>query len=264
MFISSRNLSIKPVARPTMKISTAFVSSLLIRMISGLSTNIKLNDPTLLHIPDTLQQSNKVRETLEVQNPAASINHVEDGTAVIALLNSHNKQDAKKAIEASSAAFQKWSRKTTASQRSKILSSWSNLIQENEADIAKIMTLESGKPMLESLGEINYGRSFLDFFASEALRPTNSGGGTIWPTPFALADGSPKGKVMAVNEPVGVTAHITPWNFPMAMITRKAAPALAAGCTVVLKPSELTPLTAIALYQLGLRAGIPKDVFQLV
>ncbi len=203
MFISSRSQVSTKLSRSSKNLSAAVVSSLLIRLVSGLSTNIKLNDPTLLHIPATLQRSNKGRETLEVHNPASSKSQVEDGTSVIALLNSHDKQDAKKAIKDSSEAFKHWSRKTTAHERSKILSLWSDLIKQNEQDIAKIMTLESGKPIAESVGEINYGRSFLDFFAAEALRPTNSGGGTIWPTPFALVDGSPKGKVMAIHEPVG-------------------------------------------------------------
>lgn len=233
-------------------------------MISGLPTTFKLNNPSLLHVPESLQQSKKGKETLEVLNPCASYDQVSDGSAVIALLNSHTKVDAKEAVEASSAAFKTWSTKTTATKRSRMLLQWSELIKENEEDIAKIMTLESGKPLKESIGEIGYGRSFLDFFAGEAIRPTNSGGGIIYPSPFASADGAPKGKVMVIHEPVGVTAHITPWNFPMAMITRKAAPALAAGCTVVLKPSEMTPLTAMALHRLALEAGIPKDVFQLV
>jgi len=158
--------------------------------------------------------------------------------------------------------------------------------------VAKIMTLESGKPVRESIGEVGYGTSFIDYYAAEAIRSNSAGGGYMCPSPFSAVDGSPRfvvtiillflklisetsslmqhydhpyrGKVMAVQEPVGVTALITPWNFPIAMITRKVAPALAAGCTVVLKPSELTPLTAIAVKQLANRAGIPDEVFQLV
>ncbi len=183
---------------------------------------------------------------------------------MIALLESKTGADARKAIESSSVAFKNWSQKTTGMERSRFLSRWSDLIKENSEDITKIMSLESGKPLAESTAELNYGTSFIDFYAGEALRPTNAGGGAIWPSPFSLADGSPKGKIMAVQEAVGVCALITPWNFPLAMITRKASPALAAGCTVVLKPSELTPLTAVALYQLALRAGLPKNVFELV
>jgi succinate-semialdehyde dehydrogenase/glutarate-semialdehyde dehydrogenase len=126
------------------------------------------------------------------------------------------------------------------------------------------MTLESGKPLHESLGEVTYGTSFLDFYAAEAIRPSSAGGGFIVPSPFSHSDGAPRGKVMAFNEAVGVVSLITPWNFPIAMITRKVAPALGVGCTVVLKPSELTPLTALALQTLARRAGVPDGVFEVV
>jgi succinate-semialdehyde dehydrogenase/glutarate-semialdehyde dehydrogenase len=101
------------------------------------------------------------------------------------------------------------------------LSRWSDLIKENTDDIATIMTLESGKPIQESQGEVAYGASFLDYYAAEAIRPTSAGGGFLTPTPFMTAEGGPRGKVIAVQEAVGVTALITPWNFPIAMITRK-------------------------------------------
>jgi len=126
------------------------------------------------------------------------------------------------------------------------------------------MTLESGKPLSECDGEIAYGTSFLDFYAAEAIRPTSAGGGIIIPSHLASPNGAPRGKILAIQEAVGPTAMITPWNFPLAMITRKVGPALAAGCTVVLKPSELTPLTAIAIQELAKRAGLPEHVFQLV
>jgi len=126
------------------------------------------------------------------------------------------------------------------------------------------MTLESGKPLKESIGEVAYAASFLDFYAGEAVRTTGAGGGYLCPSPFAAPDGSPRGKIMAIHEPVGCVAMVTPWNFPMAMITRKVGPALAAGCTVVLKPSELTPLTAIAVKHLSEQAGVPEDVFQII
>jgi len=126
------------------------------------------------------------------------------------------------------------------------------------------MTLESGKPLAESQGEVNYARSFLDYFAAEAIRPTGAGGGFMVPSPFPAADGGPKGPVLAMQQAVGVAAMVTPWNFPLAMITRKVGPALAAGCTAVAKPSELTPLSAIALKNLADRAGIPEGVFELV
>jgi acyl-CoA reductase-like NAD-dependent aldehyde dehydrogenase len=236
-------------------------SSSMIRLASGLtlSNTIKLNDPNLLRLPKQGKAS-----SLEVYDPSASLDQIEDGSAVIALLDSHSRNDVRKLIETSEIAFEHFGRKTTGMKRSKLLSRWSQLISENEDDIAKIMTLESGKPLKESYGEIAYGRSFLDFYSGEAIRPTSTGGGTMWPSPFSFADGSPKAKVMVLQEPIGVCAFITPWNFPLAMITRKIGPALACGCTVLLKPSELTPLTAIALHQLALRAGIPPDVFQLM
>ena len=129
---------------------------------------------------------------------------------------------------------------------------------------AKIMTLESGKPLQEALGEISYGASFLDYYAAEAIRSDCVGGGKILPSPFSCLDGSPRGKIFVTKEAVGVCAMITPWNFPLAMITRKVGPALAAGCTTIVKPSEYTPLTAIAAHNLAVRAGVPDGVFELV
>jgi succinate-semialdehyde dehydrogenase/glutarate-semialdehyde dehydrogenase len=129
---------------------------------------------------------------------------------------------------------------------------------------AKIMTLESGKPLYESIGEITYGTSFLDYYAAEAIRPSAAGGGFMVPSPFSHPNGAPRGKIMAFNEAVGVVSLITPWNFPIAMITRKVAPALGVGCTVVLKPSELTPLTALTLQTLAKRAGVPNGVLEVM
>merc|ERR1719356_975298 len=126
------------------------------------------------------------------------------------------------------------------------------------------MTLESGKPLAESYGEVNYAKSFLDYYASEAVRPTGAGGGFMVPSPFPASDGGPQGHVLVMQQAVGVAAMVTPWNFPLAMITRKVGPALAAGCTAVLKPSELTPLSAIALKNLADKADIPEGVFELV
>lgn len=133
-------------------------------------------------------------------------------------------------------------------------------------DLATIMTLESGKPLKESMGEVKYAASFLDYFAAEAVRPTNAGGGFLVPTPFAQAsDGTtPRGQVLARHQAVGLTAMITPWNFPSAMITRKVGPALAAGCTAVVKPAQLTPLSAIAMSTVASRAGIPPDVMSIL
>ena len=158
-------------------------------------------------------------------------------------------------------------------KRSKILSDWSDLIKESIDDLSLIMTLESGKSLIESRGEVSYGASFLDYYASEALRPTSAGGGFLIPTPFEESmssssqqgeGGSPRGRVMAIHEAVGVTGMITPWNFPLGMLTRKIGPALACGCTAVLKPSDLTPLTALALLSLAGRAGVPDGVLEVV
>jgi len=137
-------------------------------------------------------------------------------------------------------------------------------MEDHKDDLATIMTLESGKPIRESLGEVAYASSFFQYYAAEAVRPTAAGGGFLTPTPFEMPNGRPRGTMIAIQEGVGVTAMITPWNFPLAMITRKVGPALAAGCTVVLKPSELTPLSALAVLELGKRAGLPDHELQLV
>jgi acyl-CoA reductase-like NAD-dependent aldehyde dehydrogenase len=137
-------------------------------------------------------------------------------------------------------------------------------MKSNSEDLATIMTLESGKPLAESRGEVNYAASFLDYYAGEAIRATGAGGGFLAPSTFSAPSGAPRGHIMAIQQAVGVTALITPWNFPLAMITRKVGPALSAGCTAVVKPSEWTPLSAIALKNLADRAGIPQNVFQVV
>lgn len=209
-----------------------------------------LKNPVLL--PDVSEPSDDTFEVHNPANPHQVLAHVSRDT------------DIKEAIDRSAAALPNWRDKTTAKYRSGLLTEWSRLIQENAHDIATIMTLESGKPLAESKGEVNYGTSFLDFYAAEGLRPSSAGGGMIVPSPFEKADGSPRGQVMAIQQAVGVTGLITPWNFPIAMITRKAGPALAAGCTALVKPAHLTPLTAMALESLAQQAGIPPDVFQLM
>lgn len=218
--------------------------------LSAVST--QLSNPSLL--PDV----DKALPYFEVRDPA-------DPDSVISHVAAMGEDEARDCIQRSAEALPSWRDETTASYRSKILLDWSRLIEENADDIAKIMTLESGKPLQESKGEVAYGRSFLDYYAAEAIRPTGAGGGFIVPTPFTQGStGKPRGQAMALNQAVGVTALITPWNFPLAMITRKVGPALAVGCTSVVKPAQLTPLTAIAVHTLALQAGIPPDVFQLV
>ncbi|MEN7551063.1 NAD-dependent succinate-semialdehyde dehydrogenase [Rapidithrix thailandica] len=156
-------------------------------------------------------------------------------------------------IENAAEAFLSWKTKT-AKERSGYLREWYNLILQHADDLATIMTLEQGKPLEEAKGEVLYGASFIEWFAEEAKRTY----GDIIPG-FA-----PGRKVMTLKQPIGVVAAITPWNFPIAMITRKVGPALAAGCTIIVKPSEETPLSALALAELASRAGIPKGVFNVI
>lgn len=158
-----------------------------------------------------------------------------------------------KAIEAAQTAFFKW-KKLTGKQRAKILYKWYELILENQEDLAVILTSEQGKPLSEARGEIIYGASFVEWFSEEAKRVRGDN---------ILAPKSNQ-KIITTLEPVGVVAAITPWNFPSAMITRKVAPALAAGCSVILKPAELTPFSALALAYLAKEAGIPDGVFNVV
>ena len=161
--------------------------------------------------------------------------------------------ETRRAIEAANAALPAW-RAKTAKERAAILRNWYELMLENQQDLATLMTAEQGKPMAESMGEVVYAASFIEWFAEEGKRLY---GDTI-PT-F-----SPDKRVVVVKEPIGVVAAITPWNFPAAMITRKSGPALAAGCTMVLKPASMTPFSALAQAELAERAGIPKGVFNVV
>ena len=217
--------------------------------------SLHLNNPSLL----SATTINPGEKTFDVINPGSK-----DGKEVIAKCRVMDRSDAKNIIEASAAALPAWRDGTTCLHRSKILTKWSDEIKDNMEDVATIMTMESGKPLAESKGEVMYACSFLDYYAGEALRPTSAGGGFIAPSTFSTPEGTPRGQIIAINEAVGVTAMVTPWNFPAAMITRKVGPALAAGCTAVVKPSELTPLSAIALCVLGKKAGIPDGVFELV
>lgn len=161
--------------------------------------------------------------------------------------------EAARTIDAAQAAWPSW-RSRSAKDRSTILRKWYDLVLAHAEDLARIMTAEQGKPLAESRGEIAYAASFIEWFAEEAKRTY---GDTI-PSP------SPDRRIVVVKQPVGVCAIITPWNFPAAMITRKVAPALAAGCTVVAKPAEQTPLSALALAVLAERAGMPAGVFNVI
>ena len=172
---------------------------------------------------------------------------------VLAKVPDFGAEETRQAIDAASRAFGPWSQKT-AKERSVILRRWFDLIIANADDIALLMTSEQGKPLAEAKGEVVYAASFVEFFAEEAKRIY---GETI-PSPF------PGSQILCLRQPIGVIAAITPWNFPAAMITRKVAPALAAGCTAVVKPAPDTPLTALALAVLAERAGIPAGVFNIL
>lgn len=161
--------------------------------------------------------------------------------------------ETEQAIEAAGRAFAQW-RKTTAKHRSEVLRRWYELIVQHKEDLATLITLEEGKPLAEARAEIDYASSFVQWFGEEAKRVY----GEVIPAP---KDGQ---RILTIRQPVGVCVAITPWNFPAAMITRKAAPALAAGCTMVVKPASQTPMTALALGELALRAGIPAGVLNVV
>lgn len=172
---------------------------------------------------------------------------------IIAEVADCNRADVRMAIDAAQAAFKDWSGRT-AYDRSRILRNWFDLQMAHQQELAEILTLEQGKPLKEALGEVKYGASFVEWFAEEARRVY----GDVIP-----GHGRDK-RITVIKQPVGVVGAITPWNFPNAMITRKVAPALAAGCTVVIKPSDFTPLSALALAKLGEKAGFPKGVLNMV
>ena len=162
-------------------------------------------------------------------------------------------QDAEAAIAAANNAWGAWKAKT-AKERSIILRKWFDLLMANQDDLGTLMTAEQGKPLAEAKGEVAYGASFVEWFAEEAKRVNGE----------MLPQFDNSRRLMVLKQPIGVCAAITPWNFPLAMITRKVAPALAAGCPVIIKPAELTPLTALAAAELALRAGIPAGVFNIL
>ncbi len=161
--------------------------------------------------------------------------------------------EATAAINAANAAWPAW-RNKTAKERSIILRKWFDLLMANQEDLGRILTAEQGKPFAEAKGEIAYGASFVEWFAEEAKRVNGE----------TLPQFDNNRRLMVIRQPIGVCAAITPWNFPLAMITRKVAPALAAGCPVIIKPAELTPLTALAAAELAIRAGIPAGVLNML
>ncbi|MGH8821910.1 MAG: aldehyde dehydrogenase family protein, partial [Rhodoferax sp.] len=205
-----------------------------------------LKDPRLL-ITDALINGQwlKGASRFDVLDPATGLK--------LADVANLGPRDAEAAIAAANAAWPAW-RNKTAKQRHAILMHWFQLLMANQEDLGRLMTAEQGKPLAEAKGEVAYGASFVEWFAEEAKRVNGE----------TLAQYDNAKRVLVLRQPIGVCAAITPWNFPLAMITRKVAPALAAGCTVVIKPAELTPLTALAAAELAMRAGIPAGVLNML
>ena len=205
-----------------------------------------LKDPSLFKT-DALVNGQWVKGSsrFDVNNPATG-----EKLADVANLGA---ADANAAIAAANAAWPAW-RNKTGKERSIILRKWFDLLTANTDDLARILTAEQGKPFAEAKGEIAYGASFVEWFAEEAKRVIGE----------TLPQFDNNRRLMVLKQPIGVCAAITPWNFPLAMITRKVAPALAAGCPVVIKPAELTPLTALAAAELAIRAGIPAGVINIL
>ena len=209
---------------------------------------LQLNDPSLLKsecLVNGAWVNASSGEMITVKNPADD--------SVVGTVPSLSAEEVPAVIEAARVAQLKWAQ-VPAKERSAILRRWFELMVENIDTLAPLMTAEQGKPLAEARGEIMYAASFIEWFAEEAKRIY---GDTI---PAAKANQ----RITVIRQPIGVTAAITPWNFPAAMITRKAAPALAAGCSMIVRPADLTPLSALALGELGQRAGIPAGVFQVI
>lgn len=184
-------------------------------------------------------------QTIKVTNPATG--------EVIGTVPKMGSAETRRAIEAADKALPAW-RALTAKERSAKLRRWFELMIEHQDDLARLMTTEQGKPLAEAKGEIGYAASFIEWFAEEAKRVYGD----------TIPGHQPDKRLIVIKQPIGVTAAITPWNFPAAMITRKAGPALAAGCTMVLKPASQTPYSALALVELATRAGIPAGVLSVV
>ncbi len=206
----------------------------------------QLKDPSLLKT-DALINGQWVAGSgrFDITDPATG--------AVLANVANLGAAEAEQAIAAANAAWPAWKAKT-AKERSIILRKWYDLLMANQDDLGRIMTAEQGKPLAEAKGEVAYGASFVEWFAEEAKRINGE----------TLPQFDNSRRLLVLKQPIGVCAAITPWNFPLAMITRKVAPALAAGCPVIIKPAELTPLTALAAAELAMRAGIPAGVLNMI
>ena len=210
--------------------------------------SLKLKDPSLLRqqcYVDGAWIDADAGGTVEVTNPATA--------EVIGTVPRLGEAETRRAIEAAAAAFPAWAAKT-ARERATILRRWNDLMLANVDDLALLMTAEQGKPLAEAKGEVAYAAAFIEWFAEEARRVYGD----------VIPGHQPDKRLIVLRQPIGVVAAITPWNFPAAMITRKAAPALAAGCTFVCKPAMQTPYSALAMAELAHRAGVPKGVFSVV
>ena len=217
-------------------------------MLDTIKTRLELKNPALLREQSYINGewvSARDGAMFPVTNPA-------DGS-LVANVPQLDVSDAQRAVEAADAAWPAW-RSKTAKERSAILRRWFDLMLANKDDLAAIMTAEQGKPLAESAGEIMYGASFIEWFAEEAKRAY----GDVIPTHL------PDRRILTIKQGVGVVAAVTPWNFPNAMITRKAGPAMAAGCPIVIKPASETPLSALALAELAEQAGVPAGVFNVI
>jgi succinate-semialdehyde dehydrogenase/glutarate-semialdehyde dehydrogenase len=215
---------------------------------SATATGVQLTDSKLFRqscYVDGAWVNARAGATINVDNPATG--------EIVGTVPKFGAAETRDAIEAANRAFPEW-RKKTGKERAAVLRRWFELMMANQDDLAKLMTTEQGKVLAESRGEVAYAGAFLEWFGEEAKRVY---GDTI---PGHQADK----RIVVIKQPIGVAACITPWNFPLAMITRKAGPAIAAGCTVVLKPASQTPFSALALAELAERAGIPKGVFNVV
>ena len=217
-------------------------------IITQIPTGVTLKDPRLFRqscYVDGAWIASPEGATINVDNPATG--------EILGTVPKLGAVETRAAIDVANQAFPAWSKKT-GKERAAVLRRWFDLMVENQDDLARLMTLEQGKPLSESRGEVAYAASFLEWFGEEAKRVY---GDTI---PGHQADK----RIVVIKQPIGVVACITPWNFPLAMITRKAGPAIGVGCTVVLKPAAQTPYSALALAELAERAGVPKGVFNVV
>jgi succinate-semialdehyde dehydrogenase/glutarate-semialdehyde dehydrogenase len=215
---------------------------------SSTMTGVSLADPKLFRqscYVDGAWVNARAGATINVDNPATG--------EIVGTVPKFGAAETRDAIEAANRAFPEW-RKKTAKERAAVLRRWFELMIANTEDLAKLMTIEQGKPLVESRGEVAYAGAFLEWFGEEAKRVYGD----------TIPGHQPDKRIVVIKQPIGVAACITPWNFPLAMITRKAGPAIAAGCTVVLKPASQTPFSALALAELAERAGLPKGVFNVV